>query len=98
MSQFLFPWLGVVPPVPTCESCGAVAAATGPVIPMVPVKERLPSFVVESNDLERAVSNWQKRALHTAASQVTEADASVLDGSARPELRTALRGLSFVSP
>ena len=26
----------VVPPTPTCESCGATAATSGPVIPMVP--------------------------------------------------------------
>jgi len=29
-------WLGVIPPVPTCESCGAMADAPGPVIPMKP--------------------------------------------------------------
>lgn len=29
-------WHGVIPPTPTCESCGAVAAAHGPVIPMQP--------------------------------------------------------------
>lgn len=28
-------WLSVVPPTPTCEQCGAVAAEHGPVIPMV---------------------------------------------------------------
>lgn len=27
-------WLGVHPPTPTCSSCGATAAAHGPVIPM----------------------------------------------------------------
>jgi len=32
-------WMGTHPPIPTCESCGAVQAnAYGPVIPMVPVK------------------------------------------------------------
>ncbi len=29
-------WGGVVPPSPTCEQCGAVAASHGPVIPMRP--------------------------------------------------------------
>lgn len=27
-------WMSIIPPVPTCGSCGAVAAAHGPVIPM----------------------------------------------------------------
>lgn len=27
-------WHGVVPPVPTCQECGAVAKPSGPVIPM----------------------------------------------------------------
>lgn len=31
----------VVPPTPTCESCGAVAASHGPVIPMRPAPRRL---------------------------------------------------------
>ena len=32
-------WLGVVPPTPTCSSCGAVAAPTGlPVIDTIPAK------------------------------------------------------------
>lgn len=30
----------IVPPVPQCESCGAVAAAYGPVIPMQPAPVR----------------------------------------------------------
>jgi hypothetical protein len=29
-------WMSVVPPVPTCESCGAVEAEHGPVIQMKP--------------------------------------------------------------
>lgn len=30
-------WRGVIPPTPTCERCGAIAAqAQAPVIPMVP--------------------------------------------------------------
>lgn len=30
-------WHGVIPPTPTCERCGAIAApAQAPVIPMVP--------------------------------------------------------------
>lgn len=33
-------WLGVIPPTPTCESCGAVAETPGPVIPMRPKKAR----------------------------------------------------------
>lgn len=35
-------WHGVVPPVPTCEQCGATARASGPVIPMEPAKKREP--------------------------------------------------------
>ena len=27
-------WLSIVPPVPTCDACGAVAKARGPTIPM----------------------------------------------------------------
>lgn len=30
----------VVPPVPTCESCGAVEASHGPVIPMQPARQQ----------------------------------------------------------
>lgn len=29
-------WFGVIPPVPTCQGCGATAAGHGPVIPMKP--------------------------------------------------------------
>lgn len=29
-------WHGIIPPTPTCENCGAVAAQHGPVIPMQP--------------------------------------------------------------
>lgn len=29
-------WHGIIPPTPTCEYCGATAAAHGPVIPMQP--------------------------------------------------------------
>lgn len=34
-------WHGIYPPVPTCESCGATAKASGPVIPMEKPKYRL---------------------------------------------------------
>lgn len=34
-------WLGILPPTPTCQSCGAEAENPGPVIPMRPKKERL---------------------------------------------------------
>lgn len=34
-------WYGTVPPTPTCSSCGAIAAAHGPVIPMVQPRRRL---------------------------------------------------------
>lgn len=34
-------WLGVIPPAPTCSSCGAVAAPPElPVIPMEPSRQR----------------------------------------------------------
>lgn len=29
-------WLGIYPPVPTCESCGATAKPSGPTIDMNP--------------------------------------------------------------
>ncbi len=29
-------WMGIFPPHPTCESCGAIAQTKGPVIPMQP--------------------------------------------------------------
>lgn len=35
-------WAGIIPPTPTCSSCGAVAAQHGPIIPMLrpqPVRE-----------------------------------------------------------
>ena len=33
-------WMSVIPPTPTCASCGAVAAQHGPVIPMHRPAER----------------------------------------------------------
>lgn len=27
-------WAGIMPPTPTCNRCGAVAASSGPIIPM----------------------------------------------------------------
>lgn len=35
-------WACILPPTPTCQQCGAVAAAHGPVIPMQPA----PAFTV----------------------------------------------------
>lgn len=32
-------WCGIKPPVPTCQSCGATARASGPVIPMNPPRQ-----------------------------------------------------------
>lgn len=29
-------WHGIIPPTPTCTQCGAIAAAAGKVIPMIP--------------------------------------------------------------
>lgn len=34
-----FMWHGIYPPVPTCNSCGAVKKNTTPVIDMTPTKE-----------------------------------------------------------
>lgn len=31
-------WMSIIPPTPTCEQCGAVAAEHGPVIPMRPAQ------------------------------------------------------------
>lgn len=31
-------WGAIIPPTPTCESCGAVAAQNGPIIPMTHIK------------------------------------------------------------
>lgn len=39
-------WHGIIPPTPTCEACGAVAAETyGPVIPM-----QRPQFDIKISD------------------------------------------------
>lgn len=35
-------WMGVIPPTPTCDGCGARAASHGPVIPMQPTPQRHP--------------------------------------------------------
>lgn len=35
-------WYGVVPPIPTCESCGATAKPTAPVLDMNPVPRQQP--------------------------------------------------------
>lgn len=37
-----FAWHGIIPPVPTCESCGAVVDHQGPTLPMRPAP--LPQF------------------------------------------------------
>jgi len=29
-------WMAIIPPTPTCRSCGAVAASHGPIVPMRP--------------------------------------------------------------
>ena len=34
-------WHGVIPPIPTCESCGAMAAQHGPIIQMQPPKYKM---------------------------------------------------------
>lgn len=33
-------WHGTVPPTPTCESCGAVKADHGPVVPMKEIQKQ----------------------------------------------------------
>ena len=33
------PWLGILPPTPTCKQCGAVKSDHGPTIEMRPSKE-----------------------------------------------------------
>lgn len=38
-------WLGIIPPTPTCNRCGARAAQHGPVIEMEPLSQELPSYV-----------------------------------------------------
>ena len=46
-------WMGVIPPTPTCEHCGAIpAAAHGPVLPMQqPAKIRwAPTSTGPAND------------------------------------------------
>jgi hypothetical protein len=47
-------WMGIHPPVPTCQSCGATKKSDLPVIPMTPPR-RWPgpdraSFEIKSND------------------------------------------------
>jgi len=44
-------WMGINPPVPTCESCGATAKPRGPVIDMEPSrspKTWLPASLTDS--------------------------------------------------
>jgi hypothetical protein len=45
-------YLSIVPPTPTCEACGAVAADHGPVIDMVPAPRRAREATT-SNSIER---------------------------------------------
>jgi hypothetical protein len=40
-------WMAVIPAVPTCSQCGAVAAMHGPVMPMQPA----PYKIVTSNKI-----------------------------------------------
>jgi hypothetical protein len=48
-----FHWMSVVPPVPTCESCGATALPNGPVIPMGPPVQPAVSRNTKIYDLAR---------------------------------------------
>lgn len=45
----------VVPPVPTCSSCGATARASGPVVPMEP---RAPVRTVTVGGADVLVNGW----------------------------------------
>ncbi len=55
----------IVPPVPTCESCGAVAASFGPVVPMKPRHstslrwQALPTTTVPSPLHVEPIIPWQ---------------------------------------
>jgi len=40
--QHTGPWMGVIPPVPTCSSCGATLKL--PVVPMQPARREFPDF------------------------------------------------------
>lgn len=49
-------WMSVIPPVATCESCGATAAQNGPVLPMNPPPQQPPMrFTISDNTSECCV-------------------------------------------
>jgi len=50
-------WFGTVPPVPTCESCGAMVASHGPVLPMEP-RRRPARTAVDQPDFWSPVRHW----------------------------------------
>lgn len=52
-------WWGVIPPTPTCESCGATARQHGPVIDMEPVRY--------GTTYGNGVESFEKRSLDAAA-------------------------------
>ena len=50
-------WLSVIPPVPTCESCGATQSS-GPVIQMEPRRMRT---IQRSPHPDRCIGYWRRR-------------------------------------
>ena len=48
-------WMGIYPPNPTCQRCGAVASQYGPTIPTVPVDKK----VVTSTTLIKSIEELE---------------------------------------
>ena len=45
-------WMGVVPPTPTCQNCGAVAMPNhGPIIPMQPSRTTTGTAAIVTTDM-----------------------------------------------
>jgi hypothetical protein len=56
-------WMCIFPPTPTCESCGAIAAEHGPVIPMNP---RTPIRTGTTTGNPEDFKGWQGSSTGTA--------------------------------
>lgn len=56
-------WHSIIPPEPTCQSCGAVAASHGPVISMVKPAPRsstgMRNALLRPEDIERIMASYR---------------------------------------
>ena len=55
------PWMAVIPPTPTCQSCGATKEDHGPVIQMTPSSKKYPfEYAVRGDHLMKWLQEHTK--------------------------------------